>query len=68
MPVTIEEFEALKKELANYQTYFNNLSAGMTRVQNAHDKTLKELADVKMELKKLKEPKQSIALVIEKSS
>jgi len=59
---TVEEFNLLKKE---YQMYFSNLSAGMTRIQNAHDKTLKELSEVKMELKKLKEPKTSISLVTE---
>lgn len=69
MSVTIEEFnlikenyEMLKKELTNYQSYFTNLSAGMTRIQTVHEKILKDLAEVKMELKKLKEPQTSIIL------
>jgi hypothetical protein len=49
--ITAEEFNEFKKFT---HMALNNLSAGMTRVQNAHDETLKELSEVKKELSVLK--------------
>ena len=50
--ITAEEFNEFKKLTSEA---FNNLTGRMTQIINAHDKTLKELSEVKMELQKLKD-------------